>query len=133
MLLVDVLHGGEPLLPGPHPGAQQGVQEVPGLVPQGLRGAALQSLPVHLQHGLQLVGSEVAPVDGLHYAGYQEAHLLGETLSAQLEAELGRFEGVEETCRAGGVAELSQLVLESVDHQVVDVALPGSPGYENQS
>ena len=34
------------------------------------------------------------------------------------------------TCCAGRVAELRQLVLQSVDQEVVDVALPGCPGHE---
>ena len=64
LLKRDGLHGSQPLLPCPDLLAEQGVEQVLRLVLEGLGQAALEALPVHLQHRVQLGLRDVQLVDG---------------------------------------------------------------------
>ena len=82
------------------------------MVFERLRRTALQTLPVHLEHGVQLGLREVELVEGRHQGADQERHLLGEALGCDLEAELGGLDRVDETSVERRVRELGEVVLE---------------------
>ena len=91
ILSCDVIQRAESLLPGPGLCAQESVEQILGLVPQRLRRAALETIPMDLEDSFEGLLTDFSCVEALSYRADQQGHLLRESLGRQVEPKFGRL------------------------------------------